>query len=90
MSKKVMFICGGNYTLLQDRGDCPNPLHDYPLPDGYGEASDVAAARIRNRWSNRRCPDCKLYGWAPGRITDSTNAVKVEREEPSDDDTPEH
>lgn len=72
------YICGGNYARLEPRGECPNLLHDYPLPAGYVDAHEVAQARIANRWSNRKCPQCGLHGWAPGRITDGTNAVRVE------------
>lgn len=76
--RDAMHICGGDYTNLQPRGECPNELHDYPLPDGYGDAHEVAGARIRNRWSNRKCRQCGLFGWAPGRITESANAIRVE------------
>lgn len=73
------YICGGDYTRLDPRSDCPNTLHDWPLPAGYGDASEVAAARLRARWSNRRCPDCGLYGWAPGgKRPPGTNPVQVE------------
>lgn len=71
------YICGGNYSLLQQRVSCPNTLHDWPLPDGYSDAHDVANARIANRWDSQRCPDCGIYGWTPGRETPSTNAVHV-------------
>ena len=47
------------------RDECPNSLHDHPLPDGYNDAHRVAAKRLRQRWSNTRCPDCGLYGWVP-------------------------
>ena len=60
-----VFICEPNYTP-GPRSDCPNALHDYPLPGGYIAASDIAEARLRKRWSNARCPDCGLYGWRPG------------------------
>lgn len=74
----ALYICGGDYTRLEPRGECPNPLHDYPLPAGYVDAHEVAGARIANRWSNRKCPQCGLHGWGPGRITDGTNAIRVE------------
>lgn len=73
-----IFICGGDYTNLQAREDCPDSLHDWPLPDGYVEASEVAAARLRERWSNRKCRRCGLYGWAPcGKRPESTHPVHV-------------
>lgn len=75
------YICGGNYSLLDKRAECPNTLHDWPLPHGYNEASEVAGARLRARWGNRKCPDCGLYGWAPsGKRPESTNPVKVSME----------
>lgn len=77
MRKRDVFICGGDYEHIQPRSECPNPLHDYPLPYGYVEASEVAQARLSARWRNRQCPDCKLYGWAPGRLTPNTHATKV-------------
>lgn len=60
-----VFICGGDESP-GTRDDCPNRLHDHPLPDGYCDAHDVAMRRIRRGWSNTRCPDCNLYGWTPG------------------------
>lgn len=73
----AIYLCGGDYNHLEPRGDCPNVLHDWPLPAGYVDASEVAEARIAARWSNRKCPDCGLYGWAPGRQTPSAHAVRV-------------
>jgi hypothetical protein len=49
------------------RDDCPNEVHDFPLPSGYGDASEAAERRLRKRWANVQCPDCGLYGWRPGR-----------------------
>lgn len=57
--------------------DCPNALHDWPLPTGYIAASDVAGVRLRARWSNRKCSECGLYGWAPGTRTAGTRPVHV-------------
>jgi hypothetical protein len=51
------------------RDACPNMLHDYPLPAGYGDAAEAASRRIQRGWLNKRCPQCKLYGWQPGRMT---------------------
>lgn len=73
-----IFVCGGNYERLQARSGCPNVLHDFPLPDGYVEASEVADARLRARWRNPRCADCGLYGWVPSAATPpSTHPVRV-------------
>lgn len=60
---RPVIICGGDYARLQERGDCPNSLHDWPLPDGYNEAEEVARSRISQGWTQKRCPDCELYGW---------------------------
>lgn len=62
---KAVYICGGDFRP-GPRGDCPNVLHDYPLPAGYVDASEVAARRLRKRWTQRRCRECGLYGWQPG------------------------
>jgi hypothetical protein len=60
----VTFICGGDESP-GPRDDCPNSVHDYPLPSGYNDAHEVAGRRLRRRWVNPRCPDCGLYGWRP-------------------------
>ena len=70
-----MFICGGDFTP-EPRVECPNSLHDWPLPHGYVDASEVAASRLSRRWSNKRCPDCGLYGWVPGRLGEHDREVK--------------
>lgn len=76
------YLCGGDYERRQDRSSCPNTLHDYPLPAGYVEASEVADARLRARWTNRRCPDCGLYGWLPGaQRPEATHPVQVPYQE---------
>lgn len=62
MGAKFMRICLADDTPGK-RSDCPNSLHDHPLPDGYVEASEMAAKRLRKRWTQKRCPDCGLYGW---------------------------
>ena len=73
----AIYLCGGDYGRLQSRSDCPNTLHDWPLPAGYGESFEVAEARLRNRWRNKRCPNCGLYGWEPGEDKHGTNPVRV-------------
>lgn len=66
--RKPIYVCGGAYHLLDAREVCPNPLHDWPLPSGYVEASEMADSRLSQGWSNVRCPDCDLYGWVQGRM----------------------
>lgn len=61
-----VFICGIDMTP-ERRGDCPNVLHDWPLPSGFGAADETAHRRLRNGWRNLRCPECGLYGWVEGR-----------------------
>lgn len=69
-------LCGGNLRP-GDREACPNVLHDYPLPEGYVDAAEVAARRLAHRWSNRRCPQCGLYGWQPGRPLGDASDTRV-------------
>jgi len=72
MVRGPVFICGGDAGTARRRDDdCPNALHDWPLPIGYTDADIEAHWRLRNRWANVRCPDCRLYGWRPGRLTDA-------------------
>jgi hypothetical protein len=69
------YICGG-YERPGARGtDCPNELHDHPLPEGYVDASIVAGRRLNDGWSNKRCPSCGLHGWAPPTPEGTTDAV---------------
>jgi hypothetical protein len=65
---RTIRICGGDLTS-GPRDDCPGSLHDFPLPSGYGDASEAAERRLRHRWRNVRCPACGLYGWQPGDPT---------------------
>ena len=51
------------------RDNCPNEVHDYPLPAGFINAAEAADNRLRNGWDNVPCPDCGLYGWRPGAPT---------------------
>jgi hypothetical protein len=57
--------------------DCPNALHDWPLPTGYVAASDTADKRLAYRWRNNRCPECGFYGWVPGDRKAGTRPVYV-------------
>lgn len=79
----AVYLCGGD-TSPGRRDECPNPLHDWPLPSGYVDAAQVAASRLAHGWANTRCPDCGLYGWVQGRPTprDDTR-VTATREDPS-------
>lgn len=77
MRNYAVRICGGDFGNLDPRSDCPNSLHDWPLPAGYVDAGEVAAARLAARWSNRKCPDCGIYGWLPGTRTPSSRAIEV-------------
>ncbi len=45
--------------------DCPDPLHDHPLPGGYAAAANEADRRLDASWDNRQCTRCGLYGWEP-------------------------
>lgn len=66
LSRYAVTICGGDYGQLDDRDPCPNVLHNWPLPVGYIDASEMAASRLAHGWANLKCPDCGLYGWTPG------------------------
>lgn len=59
----AIYLCGGDTTPGPRGTDCPSRLHDHPLPSFYCDAADEAARRLRDRWSNRRCAKCGLYGW---------------------------
>lgn len=80
MSGKV-FICGGG---REERGSCPNPLHDWPLPSGYVSADEAAHRRLRSGWKNTKCPDCGLYGWREGRKRDDSD-VRVPADNTEED-----
>lgn len=71
MKQYKVFICGGDSTPGQ-RDACPNAVHDWPLPSGFGDAADEAARRLARGWGNRRCPECGLYGWTLGRVKGTT------------------
>lgn len=65
----AVYICGGDFDRLEQRSTCPDALHDFPLPEGYTDAAEVAASRLNHGWRNARCPRCGMYGWGPGRPT---------------------
>jgi hypothetical protein len=65
--KNAVYICGGD-DRPGPRQSCPNALHDWPLPVGYVDATTAASSRISRGWLNKRCPDCQLFGWVPGRF----------------------
>jgi hypothetical protein len=73
---KATYICGGDFRP-GPRSDCPNVLHDYPLPRGYVDSFEVAERRLRKRWYSKRCPDCKLYGWIPGQPLGDESDARV-------------
>lgn len=75
MSRRTI-LCIPNYGIKEERSTCPDALHNWPLPDGYIAASEVAGARLSEGWSNRKCKACGLHGWAPGRT-----APKPERDQ---------
>jgi hypothetical protein len=64
----AIYLCGGD-SRSGPRDTCPDTLHDYPLPAGYVDASEAADRRLYRRWTQKRCPDCGLYGWRPGNPT---------------------
>lgn len=73
----ALFVCGGDETPGERDTDCSDPLHDHPLPAGYVDASTVADRRLRQRWANRRCRRCGLYGWVPPAMTTTTTTEGV-------------
>lgn len=74
-AKYAVRICGGD-NRPGPRDECPGPLHDYPLPAGYGDAHAEAASRLSRGWVSRRCPACGLYGWVPW-LPDGGHATRV-------------
>jgi hypothetical protein len=67
MSRYAIYLCGGDLRPGPRGTECPDPLHDYPLPAGYVDASEEAASRLGRGWGNPRCGRCGLHGWTPGR-----------------------
>ena len=73
----TIHLCIIDYDTLEDRGDCPNKLHDWPLPDDYVAAEEVARSRISQGWREQRCPECGLVGW-----TDPPKPMRGKAENP--------
>lgn len=59
------------------RDDCPNDVHDWPLPAQYTGAAEMAEHRLERGWTNARCPDCGLHGWVPGELRDGDVQVSI-------------
>ena len=64
-----VYVCGG-YERPGPRDECPEHLHDWPLPFGWVEASEAAAIRLFLGWTQVLCLICGKYGWLPGRRMD--------------------
>lgn len=73
----ALYLCGGDLRPGPRAESCPNVIHDWPLPSGYIDASEVAASRLRRGWANVACPDCARYGWRPGSKIDPASDVRV-------------
>ena len=70
---RSVVLCFEDFTP-GPRDECPDRLHDHPLPFGYGEADEVAQRRLRQGWRNRWCRQCGLYGWVlPADMADDEN-----------------
>lgn len=67
VSSGPVIVCVIDETPGPRDTDCPDQLHDRPLPGGYVAAAEVAAQRFYKGWANVECPRCGLYGWRPGR-----------------------
>lgn len=67
MSRYRAYICGGDMRPGPRETDCPDPLHDFPLPSAYVDASEEAASRLSRGWGNPCCGRCGRHGWTPGR-----------------------
>jgi hypothetical protein len=72
-----IYLCGGDMRPGPRETDCPDLLHDFPLPSGYIEASEEAGSRLSRGWSNTRCGRCGRYGWAPGHPRKGEQLVRV-------------
>ena len=76
MSHYRVYLCGGDMRP-GPRDVCPDPLHDFPLPTGYVDASEEAMSRLSHGWGNPRCRHCGLHGWTPGRPRKGEQLVRV-------------
>lgn len=65
---RAIYVCGGNLDALEPRSECLDPIHDWPLPSSYVDACEMADSRLAQGWRNAKCPQCGVYGWAPGRF----------------------
>jgi hypothetical protein len=66
--RRRYILCGGDERPGR-RDACPDPVHDWPLPNGYGDAAAQAQSRLGRGWAQAECGRCGLYGWRPGRVT---------------------
>lgn len=64
MRAPAVYICGGDETP-GTRSECPDAVHDHPLPNGYVDASTVAMRRLNTGWRNPMCKTCGIHGWIP-------------------------
>lgn len=72
----AVYLCGGDERPGPRSTDCPNALHDWPLPSGYVDAAEEAARRLARGWNNSKCPQCRLHGWRPSTRVKGTTAEK--------------
>lgn len=78
----AVYICETT-TEPGERGtDCPESLHNWPLPDEYLSAHEEASWRLRNGWSQgRRCGRCGFLGWRNvGKLREGQNALLPAKE----------
>lgn len=80
MSRYRTYICGGDMRPGPRETDCPDALHDFPLPTGYVDAAEGAFSRLSRGWGNPRCDRCGLHGWTPGRPRKDEEIVRVRPE----------
>lgn len=77
MANYRVYLCGGDMRPGPRETDCPDPLHDFPLPSGYSEASEEANSRLNRGWNNTRCDRCGRYGWSPGQPRKGEQLTRV-------------
>lgn len=80
MKRYAVYLCGGDMRPGPRETDCPDALHDFPLPSGYVDASAEADSRLSRGWGNPRCRCCGLYGWTLGRPRKGEQLVRVRPE----------